>query len=268
MKTVWKCFGKRLADVHGFSLNIGGQNGSSGAGGDVNVFASGPITTSGLDAHAILAQSIGGGGGSTGGDVPLDQFAATYAAVFCQKAFTCCDAAELAGDSMTGIDEATCRSTYAAGISANMADYPASIAAGRIIYHGDRARRCFDAIAALPCAQWGADEELRRFPDCLHMTEGTVAPGGECTRTVECDDGSCNSGNGTTNICVANARISESCTSRSCQPELSRASDSSGLPTVCATPLPDGSACSYDSDCASTFCEARVCGPPTMCNGV
>ena len=53
----------RLADVHGFSLNIGGQNGSSGAGGDVNVFASGPITTSGLDAHAILAQSIGAGGG-------------------------------------------------------------------------------------------------------------------------------------------------------------------------------------------------------------
>ena len=53
----------RLADVHGFSLNIGGANGSSGAGGDVNVFASGPITTSGLDAHAILAQSIGAGGG-------------------------------------------------------------------------------------------------------------------------------------------------------------------------------------------------------------
>ena len=53
----------RLADIHGFSLNIGGPNGSSGAGGDVNVFASGPITTSGLDAHAILAQSIGAGGG-------------------------------------------------------------------------------------------------------------------------------------------------------------------------------------------------------------
>ena len=53
----------RLADVHGFSLNFGGQNGIAGDGGDVNVFTSGPITTSGLDAHAILAQSIGGGGG-------------------------------------------------------------------------------------------------------------------------------------------------------------------------------------------------------------
>ena len=53
----------RLADVHGFSLNLGGTNGSFGAGGNVNIFASGPITTSGLDAHAILAQSIGAGGG-------------------------------------------------------------------------------------------------------------------------------------------------------------------------------------------------------------
>ena len=64
----------RLADIHGFSLNIGGQNGISGAGGNVNVFASGPITTSGLDAHAILAQSIGGGGGmAVGGQVALPQ---------------------------------------------------------------------------------------------------------------------------------------------------------------------------------------------------
>ena len=53
----------RLADIHGFSLAIGGQNGSFGTGGGVTVLVSGPVTTSGLDAHAILAQSIGGGGG-------------------------------------------------------------------------------------------------------------------------------------------------------------------------------------------------------------
>jgi hypothetical protein len=57
----------RLADVHGFSLNLGGTNGSVGAGGNVNIFASGPITTAGLDAHAILAQSIGAGGGAAVG---------------------------------------------------------------------------------------------------------------------------------------------------------------------------------------------------------
>ncbi|MET0745371.1 MAG: hypothetical protein ABWY78_18515, partial [Microvirga sp.] len=48
----------RLADIHGFSLTIGGRGGSFGAGGGVDVVVNGPVTTSGLDAHAILAQSI------------------------------------------------------------------------------------------------------------------------------------------------------------------------------------------------------------------
>ncbi|MBV8914604.1 MAG: autotransporter domain-containing protein, partial [Acetobacteraceae bacterium] len=54
-------------DVQGFSLTFGGQNGSSGNGGPVQVTTSGAITTSGLDAHGIVAQSIGGGGGAVVG---------------------------------------------------------------------------------------------------------------------------------------------------------------------------------------------------------
>jgi hypothetical protein len=212
----------------------------------------------------LLAPGCGSGGGSGVVAVPFDQFATEYAAVFCHKGFTCCDAVELG---RYGADEATCRTTYAAGISANNADFPTAIAAGRIIYHGDRVRRCIDTIAALPCAQWGADEELRRFPDCIGAYDGTVAPGGACTHTAECADGTCDTG-GAAGVCVANAKIGESCVSDSCPLELSCASDASGFPTVCATPLPDGSACSYDSDCASTFCEANVCGLPTLCNGV
>ncbi|WP_429228489.1 hypothetical protein [Inquilinus ginsengisoli] len=62
----------RLADVHGLTLTLGGRNGIAGDGGDVAVTTGGPITTSGLDAHAILAQSIGGGGGmAVGGQVIL-----------------------------------------------------------------------------------------------------------------------------------------------------------------------------------------------------
>ena len=53
----------RVADIHGLSLNFGGQNGSSGNGGSVQVYSIGNLTTSGLDSHGILAQSIGGGGG-------------------------------------------------------------------------------------------------------------------------------------------------------------------------------------------------------------
>jgi hypothetical protein len=215
---------------------------------------------------ALLASGCGGGGGSGVAGVPFDQLSAAYAAVFCHQAFTCCDAAEL-DTSMRGVDEATCVTNYMARIDANLADYPTAIAAGRILYNGDRVRRCLDAVAALPCAQWGADQQLRRFSDCLHFYDGTIAPGGACAQTAECADGTCGTG-GVAGVCVANAKIGESCVSGSCQPEVSCASDSSGFPTVCATPLADGAACSYDSDCASTFCEANVCGLPTLCNGV
>jgi outer membrane autotransporter protein len=62
----------RVADVHGLTLTFGGQNGVAGNGGAVAVTTGGPITTSGLDAHGILAQSIGGGGGmAVGGQVVL-----------------------------------------------------------------------------------------------------------------------------------------------------------------------------------------------------
>ncbi|MCW8084033.1 autotransporter outer membrane beta-barrel domain-containing protein [Sabulicella glaciei] len=57
----------RLADIHGFALDLGGQSGAGGNGGAVQVTVAGPVTTSGLGAHAVVAQSIGGGGGFVAG---------------------------------------------------------------------------------------------------------------------------------------------------------------------------------------------------------
>ncbi len=50
------------------TVGIGGSGGSAGDGGDVDVDILGDITTRGTSAYAILAQSIGGGGG-VGGNV-------------------------------------------------------------------------------------------------------------------------------------------------------------------------------------------------------
>ncbi len=64
----------RVADLQGLKLNLGGHNGASGNGGDVsvNVSSTGTIATTGLDAHGIVAQSIGGGGGAViGGQTTL-----------------------------------------------------------------------------------------------------------------------------------------------------------------------------------------------------
>ena len=45
---------------------IGGNAGKGGNGGVVDVFGGGDIATSGTDAHGIVAQSVGGGGGTGG----------------------------------------------------------------------------------------------------------------------------------------------------------------------------------------------------------
>jgi hypothetical protein len=48
------------------ALQVGLEGGVGGTGGNVTVDTAGSITTAGLDAHAIQAQSVGGGGGKGG----------------------------------------------------------------------------------------------------------------------------------------------------------------------------------------------------------
>jgi len=214
-----------------------------------------------------------GGGGHGGGSVPMDQLGTQYAAIFCHKAFTCCDATELAGGNVTTVDEASCRALVGPEISSNVADNQADVSAGRLVYHGDSARRCLDTLAALPCAQWGADEELARFPDCQHVFEGLVAPAASCTRDAQCADGFCDTTAGT---CVARPKRGEDCANGLCSEGLECQPDpTTGAPSVCLPPLADGSPCTFDGQCTSASCNidtaatgAASCGPPTFCNGV
>lgn len=64
------CGGSDEEDTTSFSINstvqVGGSGGASGNGAAVTVSNSGDITTSGQIAHAIYAQSVGGGGGNGG----------------------------------------------------------------------------------------------------------------------------------------------------------------------------------------------------------
>lgn len=50
----------------GLSVKVGGAGGTGGTGGDVTVNNQGEIVTMGKQAHGIMAQSVGGGGGNGG----------------------------------------------------------------------------------------------------------------------------------------------------------------------------------------------------------
>ncbi|GAB4069230.1 autotransporter [Ancylobacter sonchi] len=52
-------------------VQVGGKGGDGGKGGEVTATNEGSITTHGAIAHAMLAQSIGGGGGTAGGSVTV-----------------------------------------------------------------------------------------------------------------------------------------------------------------------------------------------------
>src|SRR5947208_7004179 len=93
-----------------------------------------------------------------------------------------------------------------AGIDADAATNQAGVAAGRIVYHGERARRCVDSLIALPCEQWGDDDELRRFPDCQGTYEAKVAPGGACDLNQDCIGGHCEA-----SACVADPKTGDAC---------------------------------------------------------
>ena len=49
----------------GITLSIGAQAGNGGSGGSIDAMNAGSVRTAGIDAHALVAQSIGGGGGQS-----------------------------------------------------------------------------------------------------------------------------------------------------------------------------------------------------------
>ncbi|MDA7965324.1 hypothetical protein [Ruegeria sp.] len=63
------------------SVGIGGQAGSAGNGGLVQVYTDADVTTTGTNSSAIIVQSVGGGGGNGGGSIAAGISASGGAAV-------------------------------------------------------------------------------------------------------------------------------------------------------------------------------------------
>ncbi|MBB5030574.1 autotransporter outer membrane beta-barrel domain-containing protein [Prosthecobacter vanneervenii] len=66
-----------LAGASGLNVDIGGQNGASGNGGDITIINTRDVGTNGILSHGILLQSIGGGGGAVFTDLDPSLIAVT-----------------------------------------------------------------------------------------------------------------------------------------------------------------------------------------------
>jgi hypothetical protein len=58
----------QVSGVQTLTVELGGTNGATGDGGDISVTNAGLVQTSGLRSHGVVAQSIGGGGGTVMSD--------------------------------------------------------------------------------------------------------------------------------------------------------------------------------------------------------
>ncbi|WP_395744507.1 hypothetical protein [Prosthecobacter sp.] len=66
-----------LAGVSGLNVDLGGQNGASGNGGDITIVNTRDVGTNGVLSHGIVLQSIGGGGGAVFTDLDPSLIAVT-----------------------------------------------------------------------------------------------------------------------------------------------------------------------------------------------
>jgi hypothetical protein len=205
-----------------------------------------------------------GGGGVT--PVALGDFASEYAKAFCHHVYMCCDATELADAATYGSTEAECVSIGTAQFAYITTRLQPGIDGGRIVYHGDRARRCMDNVGALSCS-WGVGFNARNVPDCQHFADGTVANGAACTLDEECMSGFCSG-----SACAARVAVGDACTAPTGCADGLYCPVSAGDHCVAVAHI--GAACEVSIACENNSCvipdgqTSGTCGAPMMCNGI
>jgi hypothetical protein len=223
---------------------------------------------------SALTTTLGCGQASSGSSIGLDQFSTESVAAVCHKVFTCCTSTEIAAIDPMIVDEASCEARLAPTPSSVLTSAPALVDAGVVVYHGDAARACLDAFAALPCNTWGGPFSSLRLAACAPVFQGTLPAGSTCAVSAECASDYCTNASNGGVACAAPVNLGESCEFAPCTSGLSCVSNQAGGPRTCGHPFPDGSACLYAQDCASGFCSmdpstgSSTCEPPATCNGL
>jgi hypothetical protein len=230
------------AGAGGGGISFGNKDGGAATGGG------GGISFGNKDGGAATGGTSGGTGGTSGGTggsggpigatVALQDFGAAFAQVFCDKAYTCCTAAELMGFPPTS---AECQTTLAPELQMLATALQSSVTAGRIIYHGDKMAACLKATQAQSCADARTGMSVAgAMTNCDGAFEPKVALGSACTDSAECIGGFCGvtDPNAAMGICVAKVANGSPCGS-----DGMCTSDNCGASKVCEPPAPSGGLC-------------------------
>jgi hypothetical protein len=180
-----------------------------------------------------------GGGGASPRDIPLAQMPAAVKAAICAKIDACCSAAERQKNPRLGSDLAGCQAGLNRQATFLLADLEASVAAGRVVYHGDRLARCLADLEARSCAAVKMPAgEMTLTEICDGIIESRVALGGRCTEYWDCIGGWCAGDPGDTCVAIkpegADCDEGVECASGICNDDRLCAARPSGSGSLCA----------------------------------
>lgn len=143
----------------------------------------------------LLGFSCGGGGGepaSVEGPISVENVAAVWRKAVCAKFYDCCSLTEREMNGVIGQDPVSCEASLDREITYFLGDLPASVQAGRVIYHADRMTKCLADLKTRSCEQMKSPPgDLDVTQACEGVFEPTVAVGGGCGEYWDCIGGWC-----------------------------------------------------------------------------
>jgi hypothetical protein len=188
------------------------------------------------------------GCGSGGGSVSIENFPQKYAEALCAKNFSCCEASELAGKTMS-----TCVTDNQAVVAVFVSEINASQTQARVSYDPSASGTCIDSLKALTCEQFkqgiGGNTAA-----CMAALTPKVALGGACAQDYECTTNNCEGAttnppvDGTCAAAPVLAGVNSSCAANAC---VGTAYCDSAT-TTCQPKKPAGETCTSDAQCVNS----------------
>jgi hypothetical protein len=221
----------------------------------------------------------------SGGDrgVPVAYLGETIGQHMCPRLFECCESQEIRAKLSPWSDtEDSCLSFYTFYFGGWLQPLVReSVAAGRMVYHGDRAADCLDLLSSMSCADFGAAySQMPPWGGCADPFEGLVVNGSACANNLECANGYCegeatdNDGNVTAEgTCRSRPTAGSSCPDGECAEGAYCDSGLSG--DVCVATVDPGADCDVDAACVTGNCVgidrindlAGTCAESPTCDG-
>lgn len=229
----------------------------------------------------VLLMACGGGGG---GDVPVEQLGSEIGEQMCARLFECCDSEEIMEELgfFNITTEGECVSFYSGFVGGLLTpQIQASVASGRMVYHGDRMADCLDLLSSMSCADFGtAYGQDSPWGGCADPFEGLVANGSACANDNECVNDYCegeetdNDGNVTVEgTCQSRPTAGNACPDFECADGAYCDFGQSG--DMCVAQGGAGADCEENDACTTGTCEGAdpinnvtgMCADAPRCNG-